>query len=159
MKKEKLQEYTLRVTQSNRTQLVVVIYEIILTYLEDAGECHKAADWEGFSEAIGKASGFVKELVGALDFKYEISMQLYSLYLYSNRCLNAARRTKNVEELKGIEIVINGLKKSFETIAETDKSEAVMKNTQAVYEGLTYGKDSKNQVLFPNGEGSRGFTV
>ena len=158
MKKEKLQEYTLRITQSNRTQLVVVIYEIILTYLEDARECHNAEDWEGFVEAIEKASGFVKELVSALDFQYEISKQLCSLYLYSNKCLNTARRTKNLEELKGIEIVINGLKESFETIAETDKSEAVMKNTQAVYEGFTYGRDSKNQV-FRNGEGSRGFTV
>lgn len=158
MKKEKLQEYTLRVTQSNRTQLVVVIYEIILTYLEDARECHKTEDWEGFAEAIEKASGFVKELVGALNFQYEISKQLCSLYLYSNKCLNAARRMKDVEELKGIELVISGLKKCFETVAETDKSEAVMKNTQAVYEGFTYGKDSKNQV-FQNGEGSRGFTV
>ena len=158
MKKEKLQEYTLRITQSNRTQLVVVIYEIILTYIEDARESHKAADWEEFAEAIEKASGFVKELVSALDFQYEISRQLCSLYLYSNKCLNTARRTKNVEELKGIEIVINGLKESFETIAETDKSEAVMKNTQAVYEGFTYGKDSRNQV-FQNGESSRGFTV
>lgn len=158
MKKEKLQEYTLRITQSNRTQLVVVIYEIILTYLEDARACHTAEDWEGFVEAIDKASGFVKELVGALDFQYEISLQLYRLYLYSNRCLNAARRKKDAEELKGIELVISGLKESFEIIAKTDKSEAVMKNTQTVYEGFTYGKDSKNQV-FRNGEGSRGFTV
>ncbi len=158
MKQEKIQEYTLRITQSNRTQLVVIIYELILAYTEEAKECHKAEDLDGFVEAIDKASGFIKELVGALDFQYDISRQLYSLYLYSNRCLNSARRTKQTEELKGIEIVIKGLKESFETIAKTDTSGPIMKNTQAVYEGFTYGKDSKNQV-FQSEEGNRGFTV
>lgn len=158
MNQEKIQEYTLRITQSNRTQLVVIIYELILAYVEEARECHEKADWDGFTEAVDKASGFVKELVAALDFQYEISQQLCSLYFYSNKCLNAARRTKTVEELRGIELVIQGLKKSFETIAETDTSGPIMKNTQAVYEGFTYGKDSRNQV-FQNGEGNRGFTV
>lgn len=158
MEKEKVQEYTLRITQSNRTQLVVVIYEIILSYIEEAGDCHKASDWDGFEEAVEKASGFVKELVSALDFQYEISMQLFSLYLYANKCLTRARAKKDVVEFKGVEIVIKGLKKSFEAIAETDKSGPVMKNTQAVYEGFTYGKNSKNQV-YQNGEGNRGFMV
>lgn len=158
MKQEKIQEYTLRITQSNRTQLVVIIYELILEYIEEARECHKKTDLEGFTEAVDKASGFVKELIGALDFQYEISRQLVNLYLYANRCLTAARRTKQAEELKGVEIVIKGLKESFETIAETDTSGPIMKNTQEVYEGFTYGKDSRNQV-YQNGEGNRGFTV
>lgn len=158
MKKEKLQEFTLRITQSNRTQLVVVIYDIILSYVEDAEACHETADWEGFMEALDKTAGFVKELVGALDFQYEISAQLFSLYLYANKCINRARVKKDASELKGVRIVVEGLKKSFEEIAKTDKTGPVMKNTQAVYEGFTYGKDSKNQV-FQNGEENRGFTV
>lgn len=158
MKKEKLQEFTLRITQSNRTQLVVVIYEIILSYMEDAKESLEASDLESFMEALDKSMGFVKELVGALDFQYEISAQLFSLYLYVNKCLNRARVKKDASELKGVRIVIEGLKKSFEEIAKTDKTGPVMKNTQAVYEGFTYGKDSKNQV-FQNGEENRGFMV
>ena len=158
MKQDKIQEYTLRITQSSRTQLVVIIYELILEYVEEARECHRQKDMESFAEALDKASGFIKELVGALDFQYEISRQLCSLYLYANRCLNTARRTKQTEELRGVDVVIKGLKESFNTIAETDTSGPVMKNTQEVYEGFTYGKDSKNQV-FQNGEGNRGFMV
>lgn len=158
MKQDRIQEYTLRITQSSRTQLVVIIYELVLEYVEEARECHKGNDMEGFAEALDKASGFIKELVGALDFQYEISKQLCSLYLYANRCLNTASRTKRTEELRGVDVVIKGLKESFNTIAETDTSGPVMKNTQEVYEGFTYGKDSKNQV-FRNGEGNRGFMV
>ncbi len=158
MDKEKMQEYTLRITQSNRTQLVVVIYDIILSYIEDAKSCHQSSDWDGFEEAVKKASDFVKELVGALDFQYEISKQLFSLYLYANKCLNLARSRRDVEEFKGVEVVIKGLKQSFEIIAETDTSGPVMKNTQTVYEGFTYGKNSKSQV-FQNEEENRGFTI
>lgn len=158
MKQDKIQEYTLRITQSSRTQLVVIIYELILAYVEEARKCHKAEDMEGFEEALDKGGSFIKELIGALDFQYEISKQLFSLYLYANKCLVSARRTKQTEELKGVDVVIKGLKKSFETIAESDTSGPVMKNTQEVYEGFTYGRDSKNQ-LFQNGEGNRGFTV
>ncbi len=158
MEKEKKQEFILRITQSSRTQLVVVIYEIILAYMDEAKECSSRKDWEGFSEAIERASAFVKELVGALDFQYEIASQLMSLYLYVNRCLIHGKRKKDVTELKGVEVVINGLKDSFQKLSETDASGPVMKNVQEVYEGFTYGRDSKNEIFQQDG-GSRGFTV
>ena len=36
MKKEDKQQFTLRITQANSTQLVVILYEMLLCYLEDA---------------------------------------------------------------------------------------------------------------------------
>ena len=36
MKKEEKQDFTLRITQANPTQLVVILYEMLLCYLEDA---------------------------------------------------------------------------------------------------------------------------
>lgn len=158
MEKEKLQEFTLRITQSNRTQLVVVIYDIILACVEEAEECGKNEDWNRFQETLDKAGSFVKELVGALDFQYEISAQLASLYFYVNRCLVQARRKKDAAELKGVKAVIGGLRDSFEKISETDTSAPLMKNTQAVYEGFTYGRDSRNEVYQPSGS-NRGYTI
>ncbi len=35
MTKELKQEYTLRISQANKTQMVVLIYEMLLTYLDD----------------------------------------------------------------------------------------------------------------------------
>lgn len=158
MDKEKMQDFTLRIAQSNRTQLVVIIYEIILTYVEDAKVCLEHSDTDGFTENLDRAMGFVKELVSALDFKYEISRQLFRLYLYVNRCLTEAKRTKKDSGLKGVEIVINGLRKSFEELAGTDASGPVMQHTQVVYEGFTYGKDSRSQVFW-SAEGNRGYKV
>ena len=36
MRKEDKQQFTLRITQANPTELVVILYEMLLCYLEDA---------------------------------------------------------------------------------------------------------------------------
>ena len=36
MTKECRQQFTLRITQANKTELIVILYEMILTYLDDA---------------------------------------------------------------------------------------------------------------------------
>lgn len=158
MEKEKLQDFTLRVTQSNRSELVVIIYEIIQTYLEEGKAAFEAGNIPKYRESLKKARQFVCELMEALDFQYEISYQLASLYIYANKMLIRADMKKDPALLEGVEIVINGLHKSFLEIAGQDKSAPVMGNTQQVYEGFTYGKDSMNAV-FQNGSGNRGFTV
>ena len=52
---------------------------------------------------------------------------------------------------------MGGLHESFEKIAQEDTSETVMKNSQQVYAGLTYGKGTLNEVFMNPNEASRGF--
>ena len=40
MTKEMKQIFTRRITQANRTQLVVVVYDMLLTYLDDAKKAY-----------------------------------------------------------------------------------------------------------------------
>ena len=49
------------------------------------------------------------------------------------------------------------LGKSFAEIAKQDKSAPIMQNSQKVYAGLTYGKNSLNEVFFDKNQASRGF--
>ena len=42
MTTEKKQMFTRRITQANRTQLVVIVYEMLLVYLEDAIHAYEA---------------------------------------------------------------------------------------------------------------------
>ena len=48
MQKEKIQEFTRRVSQDNRTSLIVTMYDIMLTYLDEAKAALEAEDREGF---------------------------------------------------------------------------------------------------------------
>ena len=54
MTKECKQQFTLRITQANSTQLIVILYEMTLQYLAD-GE--QAADDAGLVEAAGRRLG------------------------------------------------------------------------------------------------------
>ena len=44
MKKELIQEFSMRVTQASRSELIVIMYEIILSDLESAKEAFAAED-------------------------------------------------------------------------------------------------------------------
>ena len=44
MQKEKIQEFTRRVSQDNRTSLIVTMYDIMLTYLDEAKAALDAED-------------------------------------------------------------------------------------------------------------------
>ena len=52
MTSEKKQEYTRRITNASKSGLVVIIYDMLLDYLEDAKNAVKQQDYEALSEAI-----------------------------------------------------------------------------------------------------------
>ena len=68
MTRELKQQYTLRISQANKTQMVVILYEMLLIYIEEARMAHGQEDRAGFKEGIRKARGCVKELMESLHF-------------------------------------------------------------------------------------------
>lgn len=156
MTKELKQQYTLKITQANKTQLIVILYEMLLTYIEEAMQAHEEGSREDFREGIRKARGCLKELMASLHFEYEPAMNLLQLYLYANRELARADIRNSTVELEHVERVIRKLHDAYEAISGQDDSEPVMKNTQTVYAGLTYGKNTLTESLSDQGSG-RGF--
>lgn len=157
MVNELKQEYTRRITQANKTQLIVILYEMFLTYTKDASEAWGESRTD-FRENIRKARGCLDELMASLDFQYEIAMNLLQLYLYANRELIHADIRNNPDRLKEADKVISGLHEAYEKLAETDTSGPVMENTQTIYAGLTYGKSTLTENLSDQGV-DRGFRV
>ena len=156
MNKEKKQEFTVRITNANRSELVVILYDMILTYLEEGKAFLKAGKQEEFCEEVKKAQDCVKELLSALDKQYEIASELAKLYLYVNRTFVKIMVKPEEELIASAENVIKGLRESFQEIAKQDESSVLMGNAQEIYAGLTYGKNSLNENLSDEG-GSRGF--
>jgi flagellar protein FliS len=156
MDNEKRKNYTARISQANRSQLVVIIYELMLDSMEAARNDFQAGEKEKACEELKKAQGFLQEMRGSLDFSYPISGSLVSLYRYVNEQLvHSIVRQKNVN-IESCERVIRGLMSSFKEVAKQDDSGPVMENTQQVYAGLTYGKGSLNEVAL---NGDRGFKL
>ena len=151
------QEYTRRITQANKTQLIVILYEMFLTYTKDAREVSGKSRIE-YRENIRKARGCLEELMASLDFQYEISMNLLQIYWYTNKALIHADLRNNPEKLDEADKAIRAMHEAYVQIAKLDKSPPVMENAQTIYAGLTYGKNTLMENLSDQGI-DRGFHV
>ena len=149
-------QFGLRIAQANKTELIVILYDMILAYVEEGKEAHKNADRAGFREAVRKIRGCSQELIASLNFDYEPAGNLLSLYLYINRELVHADIHNDVTCLDVVSRIVKELREAYAVLAEKDDSLPVMENTQTVYVGLTYGRDNLNENLAGDEE-NRGF--
>ena len=157
MKEESIKAYSRRVSQANRSELIVIMYDIILEDIGDAEKLLEQGDADGFRKSLAHAVRFVTELMVALDMRYPVSKELMRLYIYVNGCLNHARIQRRADELEQAQKVLRGLYTAFEKVAGQDASLPVMEHTQKLYAGLTYGRGVLNETLVSPDEATRGF--
>lgn len=159
MTKEEIKTYGMRAAQSNPTQLVAITLELAARYLNDAMDSFSKEDIDSYLNQISKARACINELASSLDFRFEISAQLFEIYRYCNKSLVKQGINYDEEELTRIAGILGKLQASFETIASADKSGPVMGNSQQVYAGLTYSRNSLNENYGQGFESNRGYTV
>lgn len=158
MTKELKQEYTLRISQANKTQLITILYEMVLLYIDEAEEALDTGNRMEYKSAIRKIRGCMDELTASLNFDYELAQNLLQLYLYVNRELVKASTHNDRENLEHVRKVIDQLHKAYQQIETQDKSGPVMGNTQTVYAGLTYGRNTLTENI-ADPSVNRGFCV
>lgn len=157
MTNELMQACTARITQASKTEMVVIVYEIILSDIEAAQTAYQNGDTMVFIKELKHAQRFLSELMGTLDYKYKISFDLMSLYIYVNKALITAVLQKDPETLTTADSVLRKLMVGFRGICKEDLSGPVMQNTQQLYAGLTYGKGILNEVSLDPREQNRGY--
>lgn len=158
MTKELKQEFTLRITQANKTQLITILYEMILLYLEEAEQSLTKDDKPAYKQAIRKIRDCMNELVMSLHLEYELAQNLLQLYQYINSELVQANIHYEKENLHHIKFIIKQLHGAYKQIEIQDTSGPVMNNTQNVYAGLTYGRNTLTENLVDPAV-NRGFCV
>ena len=156
MDRSRQKDFARRISQANRTELVVVTYDIILEEIACAKKSLAAGNAEEFRAQIKSAQRFLGELMSVLDYKYSISKNLLSLYEYVQRKLIASDVGGEDRGLDEAVKVIEGLRAGYAGIADKDESGTVMENSQNVYAGLTYGRGSLNEMNMSDGS-NRGF--
>lgn len=156
MDKEKRQEYSTRVVQANRTELLVIVYEILQEELKQALIEYEKQDVAAFDMALKNAQKFLNELMGTLDYQYELSFRLLSIYKFINKVIIRDRLQVRVDELEACIGMIGRIHDAYAQIAPEDREGPVMKNVQQVYAGLTYGKHALSEVSVDESNGHRG---
>lgn len=157
MKKEKLQEFATRVTQANRSELVIVIYEAALESISEGKAWLEKGEITEARSEIDRAKGFVDELLHSLDLKYQISHYLRQLYIYVYHELCYGIALRDTARFDHASDVLKGLLPGFQEVAKQDTSGPVMENTQQIYAGLTYGRGSLNETIAVGVSPNRGF--
>ncbi|MCD7836996.1 MAG: flagellar protein FliS [Lachnospiraceae bacterium] len=152
------QQFTLRITQANSTEMVVILYEMLLCYLDEGEEACKANDRLAFREAIRKSRGCINELLHSLNMEYEPAPALLQLYFFCIRRL-AVCEVRNMSgcfgEIRGI---IKPLRDAYSELARQNTQGPVMDNSQTVYSGLTYGRNRLSEDMTDNGS-NRGMLI
>lgn len=155
MKLEKKKEYKERIIAANRSELIVIMYEMLFSYMEDVYEGIDKDEWVDAKEAINHAEAVVRRLIDDLDFNYDIAKELYPLYDFVLRRFAVARIKKSAEPVKQAETILRNLYKGMLDMAAEDNSPALMQNREDMYLGLTYGRNSLNEIS--TGVNKRGF--
>lgn len=86
------------VQTSTPAQLVIMLYDGAIRFVRTAMDGLSKQDYEKTNLNFGKAQSIVSELMSTLDYSYEISKNLYSLYEYTNYLLIEANIRKSPEK-------------------------------------------------------------
>lgn len=157
MTKERIQQFTLRIAQANSTDMIVILYEMLLDYIDEANDAVHRDDDVALAEAVRKARGVLNELMQSLNMEYEPAGNLRQLYLYCIRKLVHAQ-SKQVGALDEICNIIVPLHDAYGQIAKLNPNGPVMGNSQTVYAGLTYGRNTLTENMADQGA-NRGMRV
>ena len=158
MTEEKIRQFTDRIGKANKTEMIVVVYDIALAWAQQAREAYDRGDMKAFGDALTHTRKCVDSLIDALNFDYEVSNNLFSLYNFIKKRLLSSRIRESDTGLKDAVKILNGMKDIFTELAKMDDSGVMMDDTRHVVAGMTYGRGGMSEHVV-NPEKTRTFSV
>lgn len=162
MTDEKKQEFVNRITTANRTELIVVLYDIFDAYADEASAGYENGRKgnDDSRQSLEKASLVLEHLKKDLDFSRDKALcgRLYSIYNYCEELISRAIYTGRYEEVQTARRLISPLREAFAQVAADDKSAPMMENVPEIVAGYTYGKSGVDEAEV-GGNSNRGFLV
>ena len=142
MTRDKIQEYTLRTSGANKTEMIVILYDIALTYAEDAKKASEGSDRKAFRQEVRRVKSTVRELMNSVNTSADMGRNLLKLYIFCNGELTKAYADCDMEPVYHVISILTKLREAYEEVSRLDTSGPVMENTEKVFSGLTYDRNS-----------------
>ena len=143
MDNDAIKTYSYRISQATRSQLVVITYDIITDYLNDA---INKKDGSEYKESLHMAMRGIDQLITGLDMDY------------MKRTLISVQVLIDCDRINEIISMLKKLRAAFLEVSRQDTSEPMMKNSEKVYSGLTYSRFGANETA-QDTLGNRGYKV
>lgn len=158
MTAEQKKEFTRKISQANATELIVILYDIALVYVNESIRLMEEDNMAEAKIQADFAKRCIEEMIANLHFEYDLATVLHRIYLSMKKSLRDGVLEKNKEPLISVKNNLVTLRNAYDQIASQDTSAPVMGHAQTVVAGLTYGKHSLNESLAQESS-SRGFRV
>jgi flagellar protein FliS len=109
-----------QVNTADRLQLVVMLYEGAIGFLQQAKACLAAKDASGKGRYLGKALDIIAELSASLNFAEggEVAANLFRLYSFLTRHLTQANLTGDARAVDEVIEMLASLKECWESICQ-----------------------------------------
>lgn len=150
MTQDKIHTYTRKIAMANKTQMITILYEMVLDYINDAEDSLENSDEKGFLEGLSRAMNCIDELIHSLNVEYELGNNLLALYLFEKKQIIKAMAKVSDEELIHVTNTFEKLHEAYLTLEAQNKEEALMRNVPKVYAGLTYGRGRLEESITGN---------
>ncbi len=155
MTKEKIQDFTIRVTTANKTEMIVILYDIAITYLQDAIDALSEGNNSEYRKELGRARNTLRELQNSVDTSIDLGMTLLKIYVYANKELTKAYMDYDEARIFHVMAMFIGLRDAYMEAGKVDKSGPVMDNVETICSGYTYNRYLMKETV-STGEYNRG---
>ena len=155
MTDEQMNVYKMRITQAGIGEMTLIMLEMEMQWIEEALEAYDKQDIETFVKCVDKAQSVQVELMNILNMENQVAVDVYSVFAFINKELIRAKIKREPLDLERCIKLLERYHKSFVVVAKTDKGGPVMKQSEKIYAGLTYGSGG----LVENSVGGTEYTV
>ena len=129
---EKKQEFTLKITQANKTQLITILYEMVIDYLDETIDEFAVGQREDAEKSVMHAQQCIDELIHSLNMEYDLARRTYQIYRFVERELIMADIRRDPAGLGEAEKIMKSLRDAYASATEEDSAEPIMKNTDTM---------------------------
>ena len=81
MKSDSIKTYSYRVSQASKSDLIVILYDIAMESVQDAQAAYREKNDDEYHASLKRAKRVVDELESSLDMQYDISKELFKIYV------------------------------------------------------------------------------
>lgn len=149
MTEKQIEEFKRRIATGSKEELLIVTFDIMSEYIEEAESDFQRKNIEEFLEKNKNARKCLGNIISSLNMDYSLSYELLRLYLFINKSLIQSEIRKEPVNYQCISTIINKIRNSFAVVAANEKTATGYNNDGEIYAGLTYSKGaSLNETVF-----------
>ena len=99
MTNQEINVFSRKITNASKSQLVVIMYEVAIKYIDDGIEALKNNEVDNYRLNLKRSKAVINELISVLDMTQKISLELRRLYIFMVGVLVKADIRMETEEL------------------------------------------------------------